>query len=85
MESIFKKWVPELKGINGKAIRDPYGMGKEKEAGYPKGLLIIRRVGIGVWRGTRRGWEGRLLEDDPTMNCLQSSNDFVRVHMANSN
>jgi deoxyribodipyrimidine photo-lyase len=34
-----KRWVPELKGIAGKAIHDPYDRGKGAEArksGYPK-------------------------------------------------
>ena len=37
-----RKWVPELKGIDGKAIHHPYGRGKEKEAkqvGYPKRIV----------------------------------------------
>jgi deoxyribodipyrimidine photo-lyase len=34
-----RKWVPELRGIGGKAIHDPYGRGAAKEAeeaGYPR-------------------------------------------------
>ncbi len=34
-----RKWVPELAGIKGKAIHDPYGRGAEKDAaraGYPR-------------------------------------------------
>ncbi|KAI4123581.1 MAG: hypothetical protein LQ338_005199 [Usnochroma carphineum] len=34
-----RKWVPELKGVKGKAIHDPYGRGAEREAksaGYPR-------------------------------------------------
>ena len=37
-----RKWVPELKDIEGKAIHDPRGRGKEKEAekaGYPKPIV----------------------------------------------
>lgn len=34
-----RKWIPELKGVKGKAIHDPYGRGEGKLAekmGYPK-------------------------------------------------
>jgi deoxyribodipyrimidine photo-lyase len=37
-----RKWVPELKNIQGKAIHDPYerGMAKEaKKAGYPERIV----------------------------------------------
>ncbi|KAK4503763.1 hypothetical protein PRZ48_004678 [Zasmidium cellare] len=37
-----RKWVPELAGIEGNAIHDPYGRGKGKEAekaGYPKPIV----------------------------------------------
>lgn len=37
-----RKWVPELKGIKGKAIHDPYGRGEGKLAeknGYPKPMV----------------------------------------------
>jgi deoxyribodipyrimidine photo-lyase len=38
-----REWVPELKGIKGKAIHDPYGRGEGKaaeKAGYPKPLIV---------------------------------------------
>ena len=38
-----RKWVPELKGIEGKAIHDPYTRGSAKEAekaGYPKRIVV---------------------------------------------
>ncbi|KAF2163720.1 hypothetical protein M409DRAFT_25906 [Zasmidium cellare ATCC 36951] len=37
-----RKWVPELAGMEGNAIHDPYGRGKGKEAekaGYPKPIV----------------------------------------------
>ncbi|GKT74178.1 deoxyribodipyrimidine photo-lyase [Colletotrichum tofieldiae] len=37
-----RKWVPELKGIKGKAIHDPYGRGagaQAKKAGYPEQMV----------------------------------------------
>ncbi|KAK0745659.1 DNA photolyase, FAD-binding/Cryptochrome [Schizothecium vesticola] len=37
-----RKWVPELKGVMGKAIHDPYGRGAEviaKKAGYPRPIV----------------------------------------------
>lgn len=37
-----RKWVPELKGVEGKAIHDPYGRGagnKAKKNGYPKPMV----------------------------------------------
>ncbi|KAL5930704.1 DNA photolyase phr1 [Pyricularia oryzae] len=37
-----RKWIPELKGIKGKAIHDPYGRGcgvEAKKKGYPKPLV----------------------------------------------
>ena len=37
-----RKWVPELAGIKGKAIHDPYGRGEGKaaeKAGYPKPIV----------------------------------------------
>lgn len=37
-----RRWVPELKGVVGKAIHDPYGRGAAKEAaraGYPKPIV----------------------------------------------
>lgn len=37
-----RKWVPELAGIEGNAVHDPYGRGKGKEAekaGYPKPMV----------------------------------------------
>lgn len=42
-----RKWVPELAGIEGKAIYDPYGRGKEKEAekaGYPKPMVEHKKA-----------------------------------------
>lgn len=38
-----RKWVPELKGVKGKAIHDPYdrGVGKEvKKLGYPERIVV---------------------------------------------
>lgn len=38
-----RKWVPELKGITGKAIHDPYTRGAAKDAekaGYPKRIVV---------------------------------------------
>ena len=37
-----RKWVPELKEVQGKAIHDPYGRGAEKitkKSGYPKPVV----------------------------------------------
>ncbi|KAF6802230.1 deoxyribodipyrimidine photo-lyase [Colletotrichum sojae] len=37
-----RKWVPELKGVKGKAIHDPYGRGagpQAKKAGYPQQMV----------------------------------------------
>lgn len=37
-----RRWLPELKGIEGKAIHDPYGRGAAKQAekaGYPKPIV----------------------------------------------
>ncbi|KAK3392740.1 deoxyribodipyrimidine photo-lyase [Podospora didyma] len=37
-----RKWVPELRGISGKAIHDPYGRGasdKASKAGYPEPIV----------------------------------------------
>ena len=37
-----RKWVPELKGIEGKAIHDPYGRGagdKARKNGYPEQIV----------------------------------------------
>ena len=37
-----RKWVPELKGVQGKAVHDPYGRGAGKmaeEAGYPRPVV----------------------------------------------
>ena len=37
-----RKWVPELKEITGKAVHDPYGRGKEREAeegGYTRMIV----------------------------------------------
>jgi deoxyribodipyrimidine photo-lyase len=38
-----RKWVPELRDVEGKAIHDPYGRGAEKIAkknGYPKPMVV---------------------------------------------
>ena len=38
-----RKWVPELAGIEGKAIHDPYGRGAGKQAekaGYPRPMVV---------------------------------------------
>lgn len=40
-----RKWVPELSGVEGKAIHDPYGRGAGKEAermGYPRPMVDHR-------------------------------------------
>jgi len=58
-----RKWVPELAGIKGKAIHDPYGRGSAKEAeknGYPKPMvnhsemrkLTLQRYKEGLGRDT---------------------------------
>ncbi|KAI4207072.1 MAG: hypothetical protein LQ346_000790 [Caloplaca aetnensis] len=58
-----KKWVPELRGVQGKAIHDPYGRDAEREAkrsGYPKPCVIhkesrertLRRYKEGLGRDT---------------------------------
>lgn len=58
-----RKWVPELKGIEGKAIHDPYGRGAQKQAekaGYPKPMLdhkkcrerALERYKVGLGRST---------------------------------
>ncbi len=58
-----KKWVPELRGVQGKAIHDPYGRGAEREAkrsGYPRPCVIhkesreraLRRYKEGLGRDT---------------------------------
>jgi deoxyribodipyrimidine photo-lyase len=41
-----RKWVPELRGVEGKAIHDPYGRGegdKARRAGYPE--MIVEHKG----------------------------------------
>lgn len=41
-----RKWVPELRGVKGKAVHDPYGRGAEKEAGkggYPR--MVVEHKG----------------------------------------
>jgi deoxyribodipyrimidine photo-lyase len=38
-----RKWVPELKDVQGKAIHDPYGRGegqKLKKTGYPEPMVV---------------------------------------------
>ena len=58
-----RKWVPELKGIEGKAIHDPYGRGAAKQAekaGYPKPIVehkmarerALARFKVGIGRDT---------------------------------
>jgi deoxyribodipyrimidine photo-lyase len=42
-----RKWVPELKGVKGKAIHDPYGRGAEalaKKNGYPRQIVDHKTV-----------------------------------------
>lgn len=42
-----RKWVPELRNIEGKAIHDPYGRGAGKlaaEEGYPKPIIIHKEA-----------------------------------------
>ncbi|TKA22596.1 hypothetical protein B0A50_08285 [Salinomyces thailandicus] len=46
-EEFIRKWVPELRGVVGKAVHDPYGRGEGKEAermGYPR-AVVEHRVG----------------------------------------
>ncbi|KAK3075133.1 DNA photolyase phr1 [Teratosphaeriaceae sp. CCFEE 6253] len=58
-----RKWVPELKGVGGKAIHDPYGRGAGKQAekaGYPRPVVehkacrerALERYKEGLGRGT---------------------------------
>jgi len=58
-----RKWVPELRSIEGKAIHDPYNRGATKEAekmGYPRPLVdhkasrerALERYKSGLGRGT---------------------------------
>lgn len=58
-----RRWVPELKGVAGKAIHDPYGRGAGKQAekaGYPKPIVdhkqcrerCLARYKEGLGRGT---------------------------------
>ncbi|KAK5165810.1 DNA photolyase phr1 [Saxophila tyrrhenica] len=58
-----RKWVPELKGVEGKAVHDPYsrGAGKQAEkAGYPRPMVehkevrqrALERYKKGLGRGT---------------------------------
>lgn len=58
-----RKWVPELAGIKGKAVHDPYGRGEGKaaeKAGYPKPMVdhkkcrerALERYKVGLGRGT---------------------------------
>ncbi|KAK3646400.1 DNA photolyase phr1 [Elasticomyces elasticus] len=58
-----RKWVPELAGVEGKAIHDPYGRGVGKQAekaGYPKPMVehkasrerALERYKEGLGRGT---------------------------------
>lgn len=37
-----RKWIPELRGVQGKAIHDPYGRGegaRAEKAGYPRMIV----------------------------------------------
>lgn len=58
-----RKWVPELKGIEGKAVHEPYARGAEglaKKAGYPRPIVehkaararALERYKAGLGRGT---------------------------------
>ncbi|KAF2720863.1 hypothetical protein K431DRAFT_285335 [Polychaeton citri CBS 116435] len=58
-----RKWVPELRSIEGKAVHDPYGRGAMKEAersGYPRPMVehkgarekALERYKNGLGRGT---------------------------------
>jgi deoxyribodipyrimidine photo-lyase len=58
-----KRWVPELEGVKGKAIHDPYGRGSEAEAkrkGYPRPMVdhkqarerCLERYKAGIGRST---------------------------------
>jgi len=58
-----RKWVPELAGIKGKAIHDPYGRGEAKaaeKAGYPRPMvnhserrnIALKRYKDGIGRET---------------------------------
>lgn len=45
--SYIRKWVPELAGVEGKAIHDPYGRGagaKAKKAGYPQPCVVHKEM-----------------------------------------
>ncbi|TKA73629.1 hypothetical protein B0A55_07493 [Friedmanniomyces simplex] len=58
-----RKWVPELQGVGGKAVHDPYGRGtggEAERAGYPKPVVVhkfcreraLERYKEGLGRGT---------------------------------
>jgi deoxyribodipyrimidine photo-lyase len=58
-----RKWVPELKGVEGKAVHEPYARGAEglaKKAGYPRPIVehkavrarALERYKAGLGRGT---------------------------------
>lgn len=64
-----RKWVPELAGIKGKAIHDPYGRGEGKaaeKAGYPRPMVehkkcrerALERYKKGLGRGTANAGGG---------------------------
>ena len=58
-----RKWVPELRGVRGKAVHDPYGRGEGERAqreGYPRMVVehrvarerCLERYKAGLGRGT---------------------------------
>lgn len=58
-----RRWIPELRGVEGKAIHDPYGRGAGKQvekAGYPKPIVehkfarnrVLERYKTGLGRST---------------------------------
>ena len=61
--AFIRKWVPELAGVKGKAVHDPYGRGAAKDAekaGYPRPIVdhaqcrkrALERYKEGLGRGT---------------------------------
>ena len=61
--TFIRKWVPELAGVKGKAVHDPYGRGAAKDAekaGYPRPIVdhaqcrkrALERYKEGLRRGT---------------------------------
>lgn len=58
-----RKWVPELKGVVGKAIHDPYGRGvgpQAKKAGYPKPIVEHKGARERALAAYKRGIESGL-------------------------